>query len=360
MTSEPSERFSDKTVSASHLDANDSAARSGANAVSVDTGVRDSAASERRFRAMGTDIHVIVVGGPGGLIDQAEGRIRHLETLWSRFLPDSEVSQLTRNAGRPVIVSPETTRLVTRSIEAWRLTGGAFDPTVLGAVLNAGYNRSFDELDASVPVVPSHLLVGCTDIVVAGNTVCLPPNTGFDAGGIGKGLAADIVTEEAMAAEAGGVCINLGGDLRVAGRGPDGDAWTIAVEYPGLAEPVVLIGMTEGAVATSTTVKRAWVADGKARHHLIDPQTGEPSDTDLTLATVIAGEAWMAEVLAKAVILRGARRAFDLLDPSVADALVVDRHGNIDATEGFAAYTGSVGVPLRLKLPDSPQAWSDL
>jgi FAD:protein FMN transferase len=192
------------------------------------------------------------------------------------------------------MVSPETTLLVTRAIEAWRLTGGGFDPTVLGAVLNAGYDRSFDQLDASVPIVRNNFLIGCTDIVVAGNTVCLPANTGFDAGGIGKGLAADIITDEMMAAGADGVCVNLGGDLRVAGVGPDGGSWTLAVEYPGMADPVLLIGMTEGAVATSTTVKRAWVSDGKARHHLIDPQTGEPSDTDLTLATVITGEAWMA------------------------------------------------------------------
>jgi len=104
-----------------------------------------------------------------------------------------------------------------------------------------------------------------------------------------------------------------------------------------------LVGLTGGAVATSTVLKRAWTNGGKRRHHLLDPHTLEPSDSDVALATVIAGTAWEAEVLAKAALLRGVQRAFDLLERDMA-ALVVDHEGNVFVSDTFTAFTGGVAV----------------
>src|SRR5689334_1305370 len=98
---------------------------------------------ELRFRAMGSDVQVLVVGGPRGLGDRARARIDELEGRWSRFRPDSEVSRLNACAGVAAEVSDETVELISRAIEAWRITGATFDPTVLGAVLRAGYTMSF-------------------------------------------------------------------------------------------------------------------------------------------------------------------------------------------------------------------------
>ncbi len=299
-----------------------------------------------RFRAMGSDAHVIVVGGPDGLIEEARDRIEDLERRWSRFRPGSEVSLLNDRAGSWVDVSAETRLLVELAIVAWRLTGGAFDATVLGSVLRSGYTRSFD-LGPITAHGSSTLLLGCTDIDVDGAAVRLPAGTGFDPGGIGKGLAADLVVAEMLAAGAAGVCVNLGGDLRVAGEPPAADAWTVAIEHPAASVPLALVGLTAGAVATSTTLKRAWSIDGDTFHHLIDPATGRSSDTDLTLASVVTGQAWMAEVLAKAVLLRGRRRAFDVLDAN-ADALVVDGGGEVFTTLGLLAFTGHEPLPSHL------------
>jgi thiamine biosynthesis lipoprotein len=294
-------------------------------------------AAEARFRAMGSDAHVIVVGD-ADLIATARRRIEQLESRWSRFRPDSEVCELTRRAGAAVDVSADTRLLVQRSIDAWWMSGGAFDPTVLGAVIRAGYDRSFDAMPPETPAGASVLLIGCTDIEIEGTTVRLPARTGFDPGGIGKGLAADLVVSELLAAGADGACVNLGGDLRVAGEGPAGDGWTCAIEHQWSAGPLVHVGVADGGVATSTTLRRSWLVDGETRHHLIDPLTGLSSTTDLTAATVIAGEAWQAEVLAKAVLLRGSLHPFDLIEGSGAVALIVDDLGRVRASDGFAAF----------------------
>jgi thiamine biosynthesis lipoprotein len=297
---------------------------------------------------MGSDAHVIVVGGPPGLAQRAQERIDDLERRWSRFLPDSEISGLTRRAGEWVRLSADSVLLVEGALDAWRLTVGRFDPTVLGAVIRAGYDRSFEHLDPGA-AGDSPLTVGAAGIEVDGDRVRLPFGVGFDPGGIGKGLAADLVVAETLAAGADGACVNLGGDLRVAGLPPAGDpAWTVAVEHPASAEPIALLGLRDGAVATSTTLRRRWTTQGQERHHLIDPWTGVPSSSDLTLAAVVTVDAWAAEVLAKAVLLRGSAQAFDLVAGLGADALTVDRDGVIRATPGLAAFLGGRPLPDRL------------
>ncbi len=184
--------------------------------------------------------------------------------------------------------------------------------------------------------------------------MCLPLGTGFDPGGIGKGLAADLVTEELLAAGAVGACLNLGGDVRVRGQGPDQGSWTVAVEHPAAPMPIARIGLLDGAVATSTTLKRRWVVDGETRHHLIDPGTGRPSDSDLTLVAAVAGNGWVAEILAKAVLLRGSAHPFDLIGGMEAEALAVDATGRIQASDGLHRFLGGASVAPSLAMVQHP------
>jgi thiamine biosynthesis lipoprotein len=296
---------------------------------------------ELRFRAMGSDAHVIV---SGDLVDGrdpvrvARDRVEELESRWSRFRSTSEVSELSRRAGEWVAVSTDTELLARRSVEAWRLTGSSYDPTVLGDILRAGYDRTYDEVASAPAAGTSELWLGCADIEIREGAVRLPFGVGFDAGGIGKGLAADLVAEELMALGAAGVCINLGGDLRVIGVAPD-RAWVIGLELgAGTDELLGTLSLAAGGVATSTTLRRHWEIEGESRHHLIDPATGQPSDSDLVSVSVVAGTAWVAEVLAKALLLRGSKHAFDLIGGTGVEAISVDRDGVVRTSAGFARF----------------------
>jgi thiamine biosynthesis lipoprotein len=303
-------------------------------------------AAERRFAAMGSDAHLIVSGGPDHLLDQAQARVVQLEERWSRFLVDSEVTRLNRKAGEFVVVSADTIALVRRAIDAHWLSAGAFDATVLGAVIRSGYDRSFEQLGPTPAAGHSLLGTGSEGITVEGSSVRLAAGTGFDPGGIGKGFAADIVAAEVMDSGAQGVCVNLGGDLRVMGDGPDGASWTVALEHPWSARAVCLLGISDGAVATSTTLRRRWSTDGEARHHLIDPRTGEVSDSGVDLAVVVAAEGWIAEALAKCVLLAGADHPFDAIGGTGAEAIAVDRLGRIQHTDGFLRFLGESSLPI--------------
>lgn len=250
--------------------------------------------AERSFRAMGTTCHVIVRHGGDHDLDRAQRRIAELEAKWSRFIPTSELCRLNANAGKPCVVSRETRDVIAKAVEAWHATDGLYDPTILPALQAAGYDRTFTRNLAAPSYTPTPA-PGCRDIVVGATTVTLPHHVAIDLGGIGKGYAADLVTAEA---EADAICMNIGGDIRVRGTG-----WVVAIEDP--ANPthdLTTVTLDDNAVATTSRAKRHW--GNGSRHHLIDPRTGTPADTDTVAITVTAPEAWQAETLAKAAFLR--------------------------------------------------------
>lgn len=288
--------------------------------------------AERRFHAMGTDVHVVVHGDPA-MAALAESLLAGLEARWSRFRPASEVSALNARPGEWVEVSADTLALVSRAVEAARATDGLVDATVLADVVRLGYDRSFEELttlDAPVPP-PVHRTAGAGDIEIdaLGGRVRLPVGIGFDPGGIGKGLAADRVAEQLDALGVAGALINVGGDLRAVGYAPAGEDWTVDLDPLRSGTPLARVALAGGAVATSTTERRRWRAGGRDVHHLVDPRTGEPADTGVIAATALAAEGWQAEALAKAAILAGPDRGLDLVEQAGGDGLVLLDDGSV-------------------------------
>ena len=260
---------------------------------------------------MSCDATVAVTGtvGPASadeLADRAVARLHQLEGRWSRFRSTSELSTLNAAGGAPAVVSSDTLELVMRLVQAWHLTDGDFDPTLLGALVELGYAASRDDATLRTSLAPSTGLRGRPEGVLIdtdAHVVQLPAGTVLDPGGLGKGLAADIVTGELLAQGATGALVEIGGDLRVRGEAPGCDAWIIAVDTAIAGDPCV-VRLVDGAVATSTTRLRTWDSDGEARHHLIDPTTLHPSRSATVSCTVVAGSGAWAEAFTKVAFAR--------------------------------------------------------
>ena len=136
--------------------------------------------------------------------------------------------------------------------------------------------------------------------------VRLPAGVGIDVGGIGKGLAADLVARELLESGAAGALVNLGGDVRVVGDPPTADGWVVEIEDP--LEPdnaIARLSLRDGGVATSSTRRRRWTRANQAMHHIVDPGTGQPTSGALIGVTVVAPTASWAEALTKAVMVAG-------------------------------------------------------
>jgi thiamine biosynthesis lipoprotein len=337
---------------------------------------------EARRHAMGTDAHVLVVTGDGAdpqrLLAAAWARVDELEARWSRFLPTSEVTALNAHAGTPVVVSADTVGLVERAMAAWELTGGRFDPTVGAALVAQGYDRDLAEVlrgpapagDPALRPAPGLAGAWCDDGLrgrpapeapgaeapprpAAGRrgrdgdrdqaappmgAVYLPAGVSFDPGGIGKGLAADLVVGSLLGAGAAGALVNLGGDLRAAGEPPAAEGWAVTVPDP--LRPggeLARIALPHGAVATTSRLERRWRTRAGEAHHLIDPATGRPAATDTVAVTVVAAEAWWAEAFAKALFLAGPAGLADLAGHGSLHAIVVTADGRRHATAALQA-----------------------
>ena len=163
------------------------------------------------------------------------------------------------------------------------------------AVVAAGYDRSFELVPAEAGEAPSAVRCG-GGVRLTGSRIELDPGVRLDLGGIGKGYAADRAAE--LLALAGPCLVNAGGDVSVRGG-----SWPVGVEG------AVTLELSDGALATSGRDRRRWRRAGRELHHLIDPATGSPAETDLLRATAVGSDAVEAEVLAKWLFLAGEAEA---------------------------------------------------
>lgn len=296
---------------------------------------------ERAFRVMGCSSYVVIHGGDEHLLDVAEARLRELESWWSRFRDDSDITIANRAAGTPVVVHPDTLAVVSRALDAWRQTEGRFDITVLPALLGAGYTHSAVDQSAAPSIPGSRVgMSAWVRVDYDQSTLTVPAQSAIDLGGIGKGFAADIVAEELVERGATGALVNVGGDLRTAGHPVDDESWYLGIEDPQQAPAhLAFLRLHEGGIATSGTTVRTWTdAEGRTVHHLIDPVTGRPADHQVLTATVLAADAATAEAFATASMMMPATQAVAMLDRLGLAGLVVDTSGQAHRTSTFAAF----------------------
>ncbi|MCZ7569723.1 MAG: FAD:protein FMN transferase [Ardenticatenaceae bacterium] len=266
------------------------------------------------FRAMGTEVTLMVAAPhlPAGtvaeLLHQAEALFAEYERVMSRFRPESELSRVNRRAGAWVRVSPLLFEVIRLACRAAGHTAGRFDPT-LGLTLSAlGYDRSFELLadeGEAAPEVPARPATWATiELDARRRAVRLPRGVALDLGGIAKGYTADAVAR--FLRRHGPALVDAGGDICALGRPPGEPAWRIGVASPFEPEQdLARLQLSDAACATSTTVKRRWQRAGRHYHHILDPRTNRPAESDLVSVTVVAPTAAAAEVHAKVALVLG-------------------------------------------------------
>jgi thiamine biosynthesis lipoprotein len=234
-------------------------------------------------------------------------RVAKLEACWSRFLPDSDVSRLNRAGGAAIGVRPDTVTLLQAMAEATRATGGAYDPTVGTRDAHRGEPSSWIDRVA---------------IDVAAGVVRIDAGLQLDPGGIGKGLAADLVVAAAVADGAADAVVSLGGDLRTSG--PARRRHLVDIAAPSGDGPIDRIVVGDGAVATS----------GTRRSGLVDPATGREVASGLVQASVVAATGAAAEAFTTSVLV-GGMQVFGRLDEAGIGILAVRDDGVLIGNESW-------------------------
>lgn len=306
---------------------------------------------EQRFMAMDTYMHFSVYGDSAAAV-QAQDEILQLEQLLSVTDEDSEVYALNHRTAQTCNLSPHLTALLEQALILARQTNGAFDPTVYPLVRAWGFTTGTyqvpeqEELDRLLP------LIDHTAPLLNANTLTLPPDVQLDFGGIAKGWAGDQAAQLLRGAGVTSAILRLGGNIHTIGTKPDGSAWRVGIEDPDSGGTLGTVSVADLAVVTSGSYQRFFTENGQTYHHIIDPSTGRPADSDLTSVTVVGKHGTRCDALSTALFVMGLEDAAQFWrEHRDFEAVFVSEEGSVSITAGLEdSFTLSPGQTRKLEV----------
>ena len=248
-------------------------------------------------------------GAIGAVVRQALDRV---DALMSTYRADSEVSRLNRHeSSEPLSISAETHAVLAAAQEVSSATEGAFDVTV-GPLVDAwGFGPSETSGPPSAEAVRGLMeRTGWQKLILDAQGPAVRktvPQLQIDLSAIAKGYAVDLVAEALERLGYRDYLVEVGGEVRAAGRRDDGSPWRIGVERPDSTGRSVhrILHLSDTAVATSGNYRNFREADGQRFGHVLDPRTGRPSANRVVSATVLDPSAMRADALATALLVLG-------------------------------------------------------
>lgn len=281
-------------------------------------------AIESKEMAMGTLIHQKVyadkASGEAAMAEVIQ-RLQSLEALWSFNRSEGEIYDLNQQAGKgKVQLDPLTIKVLEKSQQVAALSSGVFDVTIGPLVKSWGIGSDHERIPSSEELKKLVPLTNYQDLILDEQTAYLKnPGQMVDLGGIAKGYAGDEAIAIYQKHGIQSAFISLGGNVVTLGNKPDGSPWKVGIMNPRSKEdldgPQVLgaISVTNKAVVTAGDGERYFIRDGKRYHHILDPRTGYPAETDLMSVTLIMDASFDADALDTAVYILGREKGMELI-----------------------------------------------
>jgi thiamine biosynthesis lipoprotein len=302
-----------------------------------------AAPAERSDRLMGTDVAQRVYGlHAGRCAALTVSEIARLEQLWSVYRSQSAVSELGRCSGvQSIAVDPDTSRILSMAKRFSEITGGAFDVTAAPFLALWSEAEARGHLPGRAEVERLLRLVDSRDIELSPGPRAFLRQRGqrVDLGGIGKGYAADRCVELYRQNGIRHALINLGGNVAVLGRKPDGAPWRVGIQAPygPRGDWVGYLDAEDCSIVTSGSYERYFEIAGIRYSHIINPLTGVPVMSDAASVTVVSKSSARGDALATACMVLGVEKSLALIRKVAAPegllgALLIDTHGQVYLT----------------------------
>ena len=268
-------------------------------------GTNEEAAQKTEFFAMDTYMSVTAYGeGAENAVTLAKDEVQRLDKMWSVTDENSEIYAV--NGGGEVTVSSETANLISFMLDMAKRTGGALEPTLYPVVKAWGFTGGENRVPSGDEIQQLLKNVGYEKVSLSGNTVTLPEGVMLDTGAVGKGYASDKAAQVLKENSVKSALVDIGGNIVLVGRKPDGEDWKIGVRDPDGDGVVGIISASNCAIVTSGAYERNFTAaDGTVYGHIIDPKSGAPVDNDILSVTVIASEGRLCDALSTALFVMG-------------------------------------------------------
>ena len=265
-----------------------------------------------------------------------ETKIREIESVLSLHLSQSEIAAINENAGvQPVEVSQRTFDLLQRAKELSEQSDGAFDITIAPVVELWGITSDHPHVPTDEELAQAMALMGLEDLVLdeeACTAYLTRPGMAIDLGGIAKGWTADQLREYARELGAERGYVSLGGNLMIIGERPDGDPFKFGLRDPQGDASTYLgtVTLEDGCtMATTGGYERYFEEDGIRYHHVLDPRTGYPADSDLLSVAVISKDGTLADYLSTTLFVQGLEAAKAAAGSEDYALVMVDQENNV-------------------------------
>ena len=303
---------------------------------------------KRTLKLMGSRFDITVVGNTAEeantYIDIAVSEISRIEKLISSWAPNSQTSEINRNAGiQPVIVDDELFQLIKRSIKISKLTNGAFDISYASMDKVWFFDGSMTKMPSEELIKKSVEKVGYKNIILneENHSVLLKlegMKIGF--GAIGKGYAADKAKEILQKKGVVSGIINASGDLNTWGTQPNGKDWLVAIVNPLNKEKVFSwMPVNNSAVVTSGNYEKYVKFNDVLYTHIIDPRTGYPA-TGILSATIFTKTAELADALATSIFVMGVETGLNFINQlNGVECVIIDQNNKIITSNNIKLNT---------------------
>lgn len=265
-----------------------------------------------------------------------ETKTREIESVLSLHLSQSEIAAINENAGvQPVEVSQRTFDLLQRAKELSEQSDGAFDITIAPVVELWGITSDHPHVPTDEELAQAMALMGLEDLVLdeeACTAYLTRPGMAIDLGGIAKGWTADQLREYARELGAERGYVSLGGNLMIIGERPDGDPFKFGLRDPQGDASTYLgtVTLKDGyTMATTGGYERYFEEDGIRYHHVLDPRTGYPADSDLLSVAVISKDGTLADYLSTTLFVQGLEAAKAAAGSEDYALVMVDQENNV-------------------------------
>lgn len=274
-------------------------------------------------------------------IAEVMAEMERIDQQFSPYIDTSELSRVNRQAvhataDQPLIISPELTRLIDKSLYYSQLTQGAFDITFASLARYYDYRNKLSPSEAQREALLPAINYRLIHLDKNRHSVWFGhPQLYIDLGGIAKGYAVDqgvaILNRYGIAHAS----FSAGGDSRVLGD-KRGRPWMVGIKNPRADAVAISLPLENVAVSTSGDYERYFIADtGERVHHIINPGTGKPSK-GINSVTIIGPVGFDTDPLSTSVFVMGAERGLALINQLPGfDAVIITSQGKVLYSQGL-------------------------
>lgn len=241
-------------------------------------------------------------------VDAAKDVLYKYDSMFSATKEGSEIYKLNNN--ETTKVSEETAEIIEKSLKISELSQGSLDITVYPIVELWGFTGESCRVPEDSEIAEALSFVGYDKIALQnGEVIKENPKVQIDLGAVAKGYIGDKVAEAIRNAGCSSAVVSIGGNVVTVGKKPGGEKFSVGVTWTDGKGICAAAALSDISAVTSGTYQRNFTENGVFYHHIIDPRTGYPAQSDIGSVTIFSDDGLVADGLSTAFFVMGSERA---------------------------------------------------